>query len=218
MKKAAMVLSGCGYLDGSGIHEATLLLLACDQFGIDVDGFAPSVNQVQVINHINHVKDSEVRNVLKESARIMRGNVRLLSDFSSREYSLLLFPGGYGAVQNLSNFGVHQTESYEVHADVERAVLAMSKENKPMCFMCISPMIAGKVLSQNHLRLTIGNDLKLNAILRSQGATVVNTEPGQIVWDDHHRIGSSPAYNIRTSIRHVYLEACELLKRAIQHV
>jgi len=38
--KAAMILAGCGFLDGAEIHEATLLMLALKEKGIDVDFFS----------------------------------------------------------------------------------------------------------------------------------------------------------------------------------
>lgn len=42
-KKIAVILSGCGYLDGSEINEAVLTLLYLDQAGADVQSFAPNI-------------------------------------------------------------------------------------------------------------------------------------------------------------------------------
>lgn len=73
MKKVAVVLAGCGYLDGSEIYEATLTLLALDEANAQVQCFAPDIPQMHVVNHLSGEVTSESRNVLVEAARIARG-------------------------------------------------------------------------------------------------------------------------------------------------
>ena len=46
----------------------------------------------------------EKRNVLTESARIARGNVKDLSILNASDYDAIIIPGGFGAAKNLSNF------------------------------------------------------------------------------------------------------------------
>ena len=71
MKKIALLLSGCGFLDGSEIHEAVLTLLALDRAGAEAVCLAPDITQHHVINHYNgEVIPGESRNLLVESARI----------------------------------------------------------------------------------------------------------------------------------------------------
>ena len=43
--------------------------------------------------------------VLLESARIARGAVKPLSELTSDDADAALFPGGFGAAKNLSDFG-----------------------------------------------------------------------------------------------------------------
>jgi len=102
-RKFAVVLSGSGVYDGAEIHEATLALLAIDRQGGSYQCFAPDVDQHHVINHITGDEMDETRNVLIESARIARGNVKPLSDFKASNFDVLLFPGGFGAAKNLSS-------------------------------------------------------------------------------------------------------------------
>jgi enhancing lycopene biosynthesis protein 2 len=52
MKKFAVILCGCGSLDGSEIHESVMTLLAIDKSGSSYTVFAPDDNQYQVVNHI----------------------------------------------------------------------------------------------------------------------------------------------------------------------
>lgn len=41
------------------------------------------------------------RNVLIESARIARGNVKSLEQLSAKDHDAVIFPGGFGAAKNL---------------------------------------------------------------------------------------------------------------------
>ena len=105
-KKFAVVLSGCGVFDGSEIHEATLSLYFITLHGGIYQMFAPDIPQLHVVNHATGKEMDGARNVLVESARIARGNVKPLSQFKASEYDALLFPGGYGAAKNLSDWAI----------------------------------------------------------------------------------------------------------------
>ncbi len=86
MKKFAIVLSGCGVFDGAEIHEATLSMLAVAQQSSVYQLFAPDVPQHHVINHLSGEEMDESRNVLVESARIARGNIKDLKEFNARGF------------------------------------------------------------------------------------------------------------------------------------
>ena len=71
MKKVAVILSGCGYLDGSEIRESVLTLLALDTANIEYQIFAPDEPLFHVIDHVSgEINLTERRNVLQEAARI----------------------------------------------------------------------------------------------------------------------------------------------------
>ena len=50
--------------------------------------------------------EGETRNVMVESARISRGEMTPLSQLSVSDFDAVIFPGGFGAAKNLSDFGV----------------------------------------------------------------------------------------------------------------
>ena len=76
MKKIAIILSGCGFLDGTENHEAVLTLLALERSDAEAVCFAPNIMQHHVVNHLTGtVAEDESRNVLVESARIVRGAI-----------------------------------------------------------------------------------------------------------------------------------------------
>ena len=58
-KKVAVCLSGCGFLDGSEIHEATFALLALDQGGAEIVCCAPSGVKLEVVDHTRQKPSGE---------------------------------------------------------------------------------------------------------------------------------------------------------------
>ena len=118
MVKVGVCLSGCGFLDGSEIHEATLALFFLDKAGAQVTCMAPSTT-LQVVNHRTKQATGETRNVLDEAARIARGNIRDVATVKAAELDALVLPGGFGAAKNLCDFASAGAGA-EVNRDVAR--------------------------------------------------------------------------------------------------
>jgi len=76
MARIGVLLSGCGVFDGAEIHESVLTMLALDRAGAEIICMAPNVEQHHVINHLTQEEMAEKRNVLVESARIARGEIK----------------------------------------------------------------------------------------------------------------------------------------------
>ncbi|MGA2654722.1 MAG: isoprenoid biosynthesis protein ElbB, partial [Gammaproteobacteria bacterium] len=116
MKPVAVILSGCGVYDGSEIHEAVLTLLAIERNGGHYQCLAPHM-KFTVVDHTTQQPTNEQRDVFTEAARIARGNIKPLASASADDYSAMIFPGGFGAAKNLSDFaqkGEHATVNAEV--------------------------------------------------------------------------------------------------------
>ena len=193
-KKIAVILSGCGVYDGSEIHEAVLTLLALNRAGVETQCYAPNIPQHHVINHLNgEVVEGEIRNVLTESARIARGKIQDLAKCKVASIDGAIFPGGYGAAKNLSDFAVEGVRC-EVDPSVVKFVKALHEAKKPMAFLCISPVIAAKLLGSAKVQLTIGNDPATSKAIEEMGAKHVVREVKDILVDDANRIVSTPAY------------------------
>lgn len=121
-KKVAVILSGCGVYDGAEIHESVITLLRLSQRGAQVQCFAPDIAQHHVVNHLTGEEMAESRNVLVESARIARGDVKDVRDAKVEDFDALVVPGGFGAAKNLSDFAF-KGDQCEVQPDV----LALAK-------------------------------------------------------------------------------------------
>ncbi len=91
MKKVAVILSGCGYLDGSEIRESVLTLLALDTAHIEYQIFAPDEPLFHVIDHVSgEINMTERRNILQEAGRIARGKISSLDQLNENEFDGLL--------------------------------------------------------------------------------------------------------------------------------
>ena len=199
-KTVGVVLSGCGFLDGAEIHEATLTLLALDQAGATIKAMAPDVDQMHVVDHTASAPaEGQRRNVLEESARIARCEIQDIADVQADELDALIFPGGFGAAKNLSTFAV-DGPGMSVNADVDRLIKAVHLAGKPLGFICIAPAVAAKVLGELKPKLTIGNDAGTAQALEALGATHVDCPVDDTVVDDDLKIVSTPAYMLGPSI------------------
>jgi enhancing lycopene biosynthesis protein 2 len=193
-KRVGVLLSGCGFLDGAEIHEATCTLLSLDRRGATLVAMAPDKPQLHVVDHrAQQPQAGAARNVLQESARIVRGQITPLSAVKADQLDALILPGGYGAAKNLCSYAT-EGEAMKVDPDVERLVRAVRAARKPMGFICIAPVIAARLFGSDHVRLTIGNDPATAAHMTSWGAEHVECPVDQIVVDQKLELVSTPAY------------------------
>lgn len=212
-KSIAVILSGCGRLDGSEVHEATLTLWAIHKNGADYQCYAPNVAQSHVMNHISGEPMEEQRNVLIESARIARGDILDLADFQADSHDALILPGGLGAVTNLSDYA-QAGASCKVNHSLEDAILAMAASGKPIGALCIAPTILAKVLGK--IRLTIGQDHDTAAALESMGATHSPSLQTEVVIDTVSKIVSTPCYMLEARVDQIGESADRLVKEVLK--
>ncbi len=200
MKKIAVILSGCGVYDGAEIHEATLTLLAIQKAHSSYKCFAPNIKQHHVINHLTGEKTRQTRNVLEESARIARGNIKDISKLSVKNFDAIVFPGGFGVAKNLSNFAFKGSEC-EVLSSISEVILAFWKAKKPIGALCISPAIIAKVIP--NALLTIGNDNTTKTNIEKMGSRHQNSTHGEVIIDNENKIVTSPCYMLDANIAQI---------------
>lgn len=212
--KTGVALSGCGVKDGSEIHEAVLALLFLDQAGAEVLCMAPDSDQMHVMNHLtDEPVQGESRNVLLESARIARGNIRSMNSVNAGDIDSLVFPGGFGAAKNLCTFATDSTDC-RVHPQVERLINEMVDAKKPVGALCIAPVLIARVLGKRGLKVkvTVGNDPGVAKAINAMGAVHVNCPVNEAVVDETYRVVTSPAYMLANNIKEVADSADALVK------
>lgn len=213
MKKIAVVLSGCGVFDGAEIHEATLSLYAIKKNGADYEIFAPDIKQHHVINHLTGEEMNESRNVLVESARIARGNIKAVSEFSAADFDGLLFPGGFGAAKNLSDWAFNGVNS-KVLSEITEMIKEMVNARKPIAALCISPVLLAKIF--NDVKLTIGQDTETIKALETLGAKHENTSHGEVIIDEKYKILTTPCYMLNANIVQIGEGADNIVKAMLK--
>ena len=211
----AVVLSGCGRADGSEIHEATCALLAIDCANCTYQCFAPDIDQAAVVNHLSGKTVSEKRNVLVESARIARGNIKPLKDFKTDDYDGIIFPGGIGAVINWCDFS-QSGVSCSVDASIRQTIWNSYKAGLVIGAMCIAPVVIAKVLGGEGVKVTIGNDEGVAASIRQTGAAFEACATTDVCVDEIHRVVTTPAYMLAQSIKEVCEGANNLVKAMLE--
>lgn len=217
MKKVprfAVVLSGCGRADGSEIHEAVTALLAIDCAGCAYRCFAPDIEQAAVINNLTSEKMEERRNVLVESARIARGDIKPLNELNVGDFDCIVFPGGLGAVTNWCDFadkGINCT----VESSVSRVLEDAYKNKLVIGAMCIAPVTVSKVLGKYGITVTIGNDKTVAKTIELTGARHQDTPVTEACIDAKHRVVTTPAYMLAKSVREVCEGADAMVKAMV---
>lgn len=199
-KNIGVLISGCGYLDGAEIQETVCTLLALDEAGADAICMAPNIS-LSVVDHLTGNTTGETRNVLVESARIVRGKIRDLSTVRGEELDALILPGGYGAAKNLSDFASKGVEM-SVNEEVARLVRAVHEAGKPIGFICIAPAIAARLLPG--VKLTIGNDPDTAAALNKMGGEHCDCAVTDFIVDEANKVVSTPAYMLGPWVKDVH--------------
>ena len=214
MKKIAIILSGCGNRDGSELQESLSLMLAIDRHGWQYQCFAPE-GYFEVVPHVEIVDDEEEgtvldiehRDIFVESARIARGNLLPLEQYSPEDYDALALPGGMGAARNLSTFAFDGPRM-EVVDGVADAILETYRAHKPVVAMCIAPMVVAKVLGRYEVELTLGpDDNQASGVAKGFGCKVKDCGPTDVCVDTEHKVLTTPAYMAATRISEIFAGA-----------
>ena len=216
MPKVGVVLSGCGVNDGAEIHESVITMLFLDRAGAEMILMAPNIDQLHVINHATGKEiEGESRNVLVESARIARGEIKDIVDVTSEDIDALIFPGGFGVAKNLCDYAMAGADC-SVNPDVFRLVSEVHSAEKPIGVICISPAMMGKVMEKmgEKVSLTIGNDEQTANDLITMGAKHVTCPVQEIVVDKDKKVVSTPAYMLAGRIS----EAADGIEKLVKEV
>jgi len=204
MKKIAVVLSGCGYLDGSAITEAVSLLIELDKHQTAFDFYAPNINYSPTSHFDSGLLESEKRNALEESARITRGKIKDLSELNTNKYDGLAIPGGFGAAKHLSTWAMDGA-ACSVNGDLKKNILAFHSESKPILAICIAPVLLAKALGKDFApSLTLGDDAGNASELEKTGADHVDCLVTDFVTDRENKLISTPAYMMDASPYEVF--------------
>ncbi|ASI48050.1 MAG: isoprenoid biosynthesis glyoxalase ElbB [Anaplasma ovis] len=199
----AVLLSGCGHMDGSEIRESVLVLLELDRLGVKFQCCAPDVQQHDVVNHASKSTESQARNILVESARIARGEVVNIEKVNVPEFDMLIVPGGFGVAKNFSNL-ISQNGPVSVVDSVKDLIRGFHRARKAIGGVCIAPAVIAAALGELvKVKVTLGDDTD-GIISRCGGEHVVCPTDGFVV-DEKNMVFSCSAYMREDRLHKIHL-------------
>ena len=215
MKKIGVLISGCGVNDGAEIHESVITMLALDRAGVETVMMAPNIDQMHVVNHYTGQEMDEFRNVLVESSRIARGNIKDMAEVTGNDIDALIIPGGFGVVKNLCDYAMAGSEC-SINPDVFRLVSEVHLLQKPIGAICIAPAMMAKILGEQDesAEMTIGADESTANDIKTMGSTHVTCSVTEMVVDKEKKIITTPAYMEAQSIK----EAAEGIEKLVVEI
>lgn len=218
--KIGVLLHGSGVYDGTEIQEAVFTLLALAEAGVEAVCIAPNVQQHHVLNHLTGEELPETRNVLIESARIARGNVRDIATVSADELDALVMPGGFGTAKNITNWAFAGPDC-TILDSVRKLIVDLVHQHKPIVGLCMSPTTIAKALEGSGIEttLTVGTTTEASPYdiagiaggIEKVGQKAAMKSVHEIAIDEQHRIITAPCYMMEASI----LEVRSNIKQAI---
>lgn len=214
--KVGVLLSGSGVNDGSEIHESVLTMLFLDRSDTEIILMAPNIDQMHVINHYTGQEMDEFRNVLVESARIARGNIKDMAEISGDDLDALIIPGGFGVAKNLSDYAMSGAEC-SINPDVYRLISEMILLKKPIGAICIAPAMMAKILAEQNqsATMTIGKDKTTAKDIEDMGSAHKECLVEEIVIDEVNNIVTTPAYMDAKNISEAAAGIEKLVKQII---
>lgn len=215
MKKFAVILNGCGHLDGSEIHESVMTLLAIDRQKCSYTIFAPDMPQYHVMNHLTRQPMEGERNMMVEAARIARGNIREISEYRPADFDALVMPGGFGVAKNLFTYAIDGVNA-KVLDSVRKAIVDTHNARKPIGALCISPVLVTKVLGD--ITVTVGSDPGTIADVEKMGASHVNTNITEVISDKQNLIFTTPCYMLDATIADIADSAENLISTMLEYM
>jgi len=194
----AVLLAGCGHVDGAEVREAVFALLALDQRGARFQCLAPDAAQAEVVNHATgRVVPGAARNILEEAGRIARAGQCLdLAKADPARYDALILPGGAGVAKNLCSFAADGPGA-TVRPEVAAFVGAFFAAGKPVGAICIAPALVALVLAGlgRHPTLTLGAGAGPAAAMERLGARCQAVPSArEIVVDPEFNLVTTAAY------------------------
>lgn len=220
--KVAVILAGCGHMDGSEVREAVFALLALDQHGAQVQCLAPRGPQAQVGDHLSgRPVEGARRDMLEEASRISRaGQCMDLAGADPRGFDALVIPGGKGVARNLCSFDPDGPAA-SVRPDVSAFIRAFLEAGKPVGAICIAPALVALALNAmgRKATLTLGRDTAAAAAMERLGLRHQAVGSARnVVVDEANNLVTTPAYmfdDARTADVWTGIERCvgEVLRR-----
>uniref|UniRef100_A0A3Q3G693 Glutamine amidotransferase class 1 domain containing 3, like n=1 Tax=Labrus bergylta TaxID=56723 RepID=A0A3Q3G693_9LABR len=205
----ALVFSGCGWWDGTDVHEGVYTMYHLSRNGARFQMFAPNQQQMHVIDHVKKQPSSgENRNMMMEAARFSHGQGMMqmqdLSKLDVNSFDAVIFPGGHGIIKNLSSF-VKDGKDCKLHGDVERILKEFHRSRKPIGLASMAPVLACRVLPS--IEVTMGYERDENTRWGElfASALALTFFSYEAYVDEKNKVVSTPSFMWDTEYHYHYI-------------
>ena len=190
-------------------------MLALDRAGVEMVLMAPNIDQMHVVNHYTGQEMDEYRNVLVESSRIARGNIKDMAEISANDMDALIIPGGFGVAKNLCDYAMAGPDC-SINPDVYRLISELKLLNKPIGAICIAPAMMAKILGEldESANMTIGSDETTSKDIEAMGSVHVECQVSEMVVDEEKNLVTTPAYMEAKTIK----DAADGIEKLVKQV
>ena len=194
-------------------------MLFLDKPGVEMILMAPNIDQMHVINHYTGQEMEDYRNVLVESSRIARGEIKDMAEVSGNDLDALVIPGGFGVAKNLCDYAMAGPEC-SVNPDVYRLIAELRLMEKPIGAICIAPVMMAKVLGEQEesANMTIGYDETTSIDIISMGSKHIECPVSEMIIDEEKKIVTTPAYMEAKSINEAAVGIEKLINQILSMI
>lgn len=195
IRKAGLLLSGCGSLDGSDPFEVVSCTIHLTEEGFRVIPLVLGDPQFHVVDHSSGREiEGESRNQLPEAARLCRDKLYKLDELSPRVLDALIIPGGQGSVKNLlTGFGADRNPS--LHPLVEAFLSEALDEGVVIGVLSLGEFVVDRALGSSE-----------------QESDLLSLEPGKLLVDEERRIIRSAGSLTATSTAELHASIGQFVK------
>ena len=193
MKQIALILAGCGHQDGSEITEVVSTLIALSSHPVQYHFYSPNID-FHPVNHITRqVDESQKRNLMTETARITRGQIKDLKDLNVDLYDAVIIPGGSGAASHFSTWSKEGARG-KVLPELQKILEKFHEQSKPIGLICIAPTLAALMFGKEQVTLTLGDQTNVISEVEKTGAIHEVCPVDDYITDREHKVITTPAY------------------------
>lgn len=187
MTAIGLYLAGAGSLDGSDPFLSTFAYEALQQNEFEVTALGRDVEQGEVLNHRFAHRESNPRNSLDESARLVRGGIDDLRDVDTEQLDGAVLVGGGGVLSTWTDFHERGSEA-RITERLKFHLHQLHNQGKPVLALGNAGFaIAVAFREQNcSLQLNVGKNKSLQEAVERYGNQTTESNPS---WDPEHKIG-----------------------------
>lgn len=224
-KRIAVILSGCGGMDGCEAHEAISLMIAIKKEGANYECFALNENQKYVLDANAKLgiyqQTNEKRNMLFEAGRLNHGLVNDLNNLNVNEFDALVFPGGYGTGTSLSDFitcnegKCKRNFDYKVRNEIKDIICEFHLQKKAIFAGCLAHVLINGSLSGVTIMMDEGK-YTAKAVEKNGNAYEIK-KAGEICVDKKNKIVTAPFYMTpKVTVDVIFDESIKSIKALLQ--